>query len=187
MQLHDILGTGSEPSIGAVSDVINVDQIATNFFGQATAVVYPNGLTTDSTTCPTPTSCQFGTSAAPQITYIKESYDTDLTILKGYVTGYGVLVLEGRPIIGDNFQFYGLVVHKRPNASSYITFEDSAKVYGSLLLGSYDEGDGNGKKARFGIKDFVQFYYSSQALATVDTNWGSLLPKPPRVFAWLDK
>lgn len=189
MQLHDVLGIGSEPSIATVSDVLDVDKIATNFYNQSGAVKYMNGLQTDSTTCPTPTppACQLGTSAAPQITYIKESYDTDLTILKGYVIGYGVLVLEGRPIIGDNFQFYGLVVHKRPNASSYITFEDSAKIYGSLLLGSYDEGDGQGKKARFGVKDFVQLYYSSQALATVDTNWGTLLPKPPRVFAWLDK
>lgn len=180
-------GAKVEPSIGTVSDVLDVDAIATNFYNQAATVKYFNGLTTDSTTCPSSSPCQFGTSAVPQITYVKETYDTDLTILKGYVTGYGVLVLEGRPIIGDNFQFYGLVVHKRPNGSSYITFEDSAKIYGSLLLGSYDEGDGQGKKARFGLKDFVQFYYSSQALASVDSNWGSLLPKPPRIFAWLEK
>ncbi|MBI2347097.1 MAG: hypothetical protein HYV05_00430 [Deltaproteobacteria bacterium] len=180
-------GAKVEPSIGTVSDVLDVDAIGTNFYNQAATVKYFNGLTTDSTTCPSSSPCQFGTSAVPQITYVKETYDTDLTILKGYVTGYGVLVLEGRPIIGDNFQFYGLVVHKRPNGSSYITFEDSAKIYGSLLLGSYDEGDGQGRKTRFGLKDFVRFYYSSQALASVDSNWGSLLPKPSRIFAWVEK
>lgn len=180
-------GAGSTPSIGTVSDALNVDTIATNFFNQTNTVKYFNGLMTNSTTCPTPTSCQFGTSVAPQITYIKESYATDQTILHGYVTGYGVLVFEGKPIIGENFQFYGLIVHKRANSSSFISIEDSAKVYGGILLGSYDEGDGLGKKARFGVKDFARLYYSSQALATVNTNWGSLLPKPARVFAWLDK
>lgn len=199
MQLHDVChgcnylgvevapGAKVEPSISTVSDVLDVDTIAANFFGQATTVKYFNGLVTDSTTCPSSTPCQFGTSAAPQITYIKEANDTDITLLRGYITGYGVLVLEGRPTIGENFQFYGLIIHKRANGSAFISIEDSAKVYGGVLLGSYDEGDGNGKKARFGIKDTVRLYYSSQALAAVDSNWGSLLPKPPRVFAWLDK
>lgn len=181
------LGAKVEPSISTVGDVLDINTIAANFSSQAATVIYPNGLVTDSTTCPSSSPCQFGTSAVPQITYIKESYDSDITLLRGYVTGYGVLVLEGRPTIGDNFSFYGLIVHKRANGSAYISFEDSARVYGSVLLGSYDEGDGNGKKARFGIKDTARLYYSSQALATVDSNWGSLLPKPPRVFAWLDK
>jgi len=189
MQLHDVMytaqGVDVEPAIDTVSDVLDIDAIAANFFGQGGTVKYLNGLTTDATACPSSNPCQLGTSAAPQITYIKETYDTDLTILKGYVTGYGVLVFEGRPIIAENFKFYGLIVHQRSNGSASISFEDSANVYGGVLLGSYDEGDG--KKARFGLKDNVRLYYSSQALAAVDSNWGTLLPKPPRVFAWLDK
>ncbi len=187
IQLHEVVGLGGEPSIDTVSDVLDVDALATNFYDQATTVKYFNGLTTDSTTCPSSNPCQFGTSAVPQITYIKETYDSDLTLLRGHITGYGVLVLEGRPTIGENFKFYGLVVHKRPNGSAYISFEDSASVHGGVLLGSYDEGDGKGKKTRLGVKDLARLYYSSQALATVDTNWGNLLPKPPRIFAWLGK
>jgi len=55
-----------------------------------------------------------------------------------------------------------------------------------ILLGSYDEGDGMGKKVLFGLKNYVQIYYSSQVLSTVDSNWGSLLPKPPCVITWMD-
>ena len=103
------------------------------------------------------------------------------------MTGYGVLVLRGRTTIKGSFQFYGLIVHQRTDSLDYISFEDDAKVYGAILLGSFDEGDGKGKKARFGLKDNIRIYYSSQGLNMVDNNWGSLLPKPPRVFAWLDK
>ncbi len=103
------------------------------------------------------------------------------------MTGYGVLILEGETTIGGNFRFYGLVVQKRSASTHYISFEDYATVYGAILLGSFDESDGKGKKARFGVKDNIRIYYSSQALTMVDSNWGTLLPKPPRVFAWLDK
>lgn len=43
-----------------------------------------------------------------------------------------------------------------------------------------------GKKVLFGLKNYVQIYYSSQVLSTVDSNWGSLLPKPPCVITWMD-
>lgn len=186
-QLHDVLGIGSEPSIATVGEALDIDTIAANFTNHASAVKYLNGLRTDSTSCPSSNPCALGTSLIPQITYIKETNDSDITSLYGSVTGYGVLVFDGRPTIGDNFKFYGLIVHKRSNGSAYINLEDNTQVYGSVLLGSYDEGDGNGKKARFGLKDSVMLYYSSQALSPVDTNWGSLLPKPARVFAWVDK
>lgn len=187
IQLHDILGIGAEPSIATAGDILDLDKTAGNFVNQSNTVKYLYGLRTDSTSCPSTTPCQLGTSLAPQITYIKETYDTDMSSLKGYVTGYGVLVLEGRPIIGENFKFYGLIVHKRANGSSYVSFEDDALVYGAILLGAFDENDGKGPKVRFGVKDRVRIFYSSQALAPVDNNWASLLPKPPRIFAWVDK
>jgi hypothetical protein len=40
---------------------------------------------------------------------------------------------------------------------------------------------------KFRIEDYGRLYYSSEALDMVESNWGSLLPKPPRVVAWLDK
>jgi hypothetical protein len=185
--LHDVIGRGSEPSIGAVSDSIDINLIGANFYSYSGAVKYMHGLITDSVSCPSSSPCTLGTSSAPQVTYIKESYDSDAISLKGSVTGYGVLILEGRVTLGDNFKFYGLVVHNRATASHYFSIEDSSRIYGGLLVGAFDEEDGKGKKSRFGIKDAARIYYSSEALATVDSNWGLLLPKPARIFAWMDK
>ncbi len=173
--------------MGTTGDFLNINQIANNFFNHAATVKYLNGLATDYTTCSWESPCYLGTSSVPQITYIRDTLSTDVTALRGHVSGTGVLVLEGRVTIGGNFRFNGLIVHKRSDSSHYITIEDSALVYGGVLLGSYDENDGDGEKARFGVKDNVKLFYSSEALAIVDSNWGSLLPRPTRIFAWVDK
>ena len=198
---HVISGLGSDPSISTVGDILDVDAIAQKFFDQPGAVKFLTGLKTAGTASsgvsacpaflpsprPTPDPCKLGTAASPQITYIRQDTATNIIALRGYVTGYGVLVLEGETTLGENFKFYGLIVHERSASTHYLSIEDYATVYGSVLVGSFNEGDGNGKKARFGLKDNIRIYYSSQALNMVDSNWGSLLPKPPRVFAWLDK
>ena len=188
--IHDILGGGTEPSIGTASANLDIDKIALNILNAALPEnIYLNGLETDDALCPSSSPCQLGTSAAPQITYIKESYGTDITDLRGHVEGYGVLVFEGRPAIGGDFRFYGLIVHKRSDGSHYVSFENNAKVYGGVLLGSFDEQDGYGKKTRFTLRNSSRLFYSSVALAMVESNWGSMsiFPKPPRVFAWVDK
>lgn len=192
--LHEILGVGSEPSIATVGDVLDVDKIADKFFDQPGAVKFLTGLSTNPTSCPNPLPnprpnpdpCVLGTSATPQVTYIRDDSISN-TSLRGNVTGYGVLVLEGRTTLGTDFKFYGLVVHKRSAASHYVMFQQNAWVYGGVLLGSYDENDGNGRKVRFRVRDFSRLFYSSQALSMVDSNWGSLLPKPARIFAWVEK
>lgn len=203
---HDVVGTGSEPSIATVGDVLDIDTIALNFFNAAPAGnKFLNGLHIKKDQCPSqitqappnPISCvdygstadvTLGTNNSPQITYIKDDGTSGGDIdLDGNVTGYGVLILEGRATIRESFRFYGLVVHKRSTSSHYFAAEENSWFYGGVLLGSFDEGDGKGKKVRFRVEDFSRIFYSSEALAMVDANWGSLLPKPPRVFAWLDK
>jgi len=199
---HVISGIGSAPSISTMGDILDVDAIAQKFFDQPGAVKFLSGLKTatssssDVAACPSPPlnprpnpdPCKLGTDDSPQVTYIRQDTAINTIALRGYVKGYGVLVLEGEVTLGESFKFYGLIVHKRSAATHYISFEDDAKVYGAVLLGSFDEGPGTGgKKARFGLKDNIRIYYSSQGLNMVDSNWGSLLPKPPRVFAWLDK
>lgn len=203
--LHDVLGVGAEPSISAVSDVLDVDKIAANFFDHPAAVKFLDGLNIDSLDCPSaipdpspnPVSCDdngpasqitLGTSSTPQIVYIKDNAGSN-TVINGNVTGYGVVVFEGRTTIRGSFKYYGLVVHKRSDAGHYLSIEDNAWIYGGVLLGSHDE-DGTGPEGpsvRFGIKDYVRIFYSSQALTMVDNNWGPLLPRPARIFAWLDK
>lgn len=201
--IHDVVGVGGEPSIGQTADKIDVDKIAENFFQQAGATLILDGLQANSTACPSsipssppaPVSCTvqngtsyitLGTSSSPQIVYIRDTNSTSI-VLRGNVTGYGVLVLEGKAVVGANFKYSGLVVSKRSDPSRYVSFEDNAWVYGGVLVGSFDEGDGMGRKARFGVKDYVRLVYSSQSLGMVDSNWGTLLPKPARVFAWMDK
>src|SRR3972149_1445111 len=49
--LHDVLGIGSEPDIGTVSDVLDVNEIANNFIAQPSKVDFDH-LQTDSTICP---------------------------------------------------------------------------------------------------------------------------------------
>lgn len=181
---HDVIGSGSEPSIGTTDAVIDIDTLAQKFYTAPGAVIYSDGY--NSSSCSSTAPCKLGTSASPQITYIKDNA-TSTTNLKSNITGYGVLVLEGRVTIGGDFKYSGLIVSKRSASSHYISIEDNAYVYGALLFGSFDEGDGKGKKARFRVEDNVKLHYSSAALSVVESNWGSLLSKPARVFAWLDK
>jgi hypothetical protein len=170
----DIISKAEEPSIVSHNDILGVG-------GE------PNGYVSDSTSCPSSSPCYFGTSASPQISYIKDTLVTDTTIIGGYVRGYGVLVLEGRTIIGgeeasgDNFRFNGLVLHKRTDSSHYLEIEDSAWIYGAVMFGTNDG------IVKFRIEDYARLYYSSEALDMVESNWGSILPQPLRVVAWLDK
>jgi hypothetical protein len=188
--LHYFCGEGGDcvtgiPSLGTTSELIDIDQVADKFIQHGSTVTL-NGMISDDICsspcqpCPSATPCELGTSANPQITYIKDPVGIS-SVLRGHVRGHGVLVVEGRTTIGDNFRFNGLVIHKRTDSSHYISLENSAWIYGSLLIGAY-----NGE-AKFTIEDFVQLFYSSQALSMVQTNWGSIIPGPARVFAWQDK
>ncbi len=183
---NDILGVGGEPSVGVAGTDLDVNEMADKFIANASAT-YLNGYVSDSASCPSSSPCYFGTSAAPQITYIKDTLISDTTIIGGYVRGYGVLVLEGRTMIGDgeasgdNFRFNGLVLHKRTDSSHYLVIDDSAWIYGAVMFGTNDG------IVKFRIEDYGRLYYSSEALDMVESNWGHLLPQPPRVVAWLDK
>lgn len=186
---HLILGQAANPSISTTSELIDVIQLADGLANHATTVKYLDGLTTSSNaaTCSSPcqlctgaSPCNFGTSASPQITYIKDSISSS-TLLNGYVRGHGILVVEGRTTIGGNFNFNGLVIHKKSDSTHYISFEDSAWVYGGVLFGSYN---GN---VKFTVEDYSRIKYSSLAIDMVNNNFSALIPRPARVFAWQDK
>ena len=183
---HLILGQGNNPSISTTSEMIDVIQLADSLANHVSTVKYLNGLTTDVScstpcqSCPSNNPCNFGTSASPQITYIKDS-NSSSTVLNGYVRGHGILVVEGRTTIGGNFNFNGLVIHKKSDSTHYISFEDSAWVYGGVLFGSYN---GN---VRFTVEDYSRIKYSSLSIDMVNNNYGALFPRPARVFAWQDK
>jgi len=184
--MHYLWGAGGDPSLGTTTDLIDIDQVADKFINHNDTVTLPGLITNVSCStpcqpCPISDPCYLGTKENPQITYIKDPVGTS-SVLQGHVIGHGVLVVEGRTTIGGNFRFNGLIIHKRTDPSHYISLENSAWIYGSVLVGS----DTNGE-AKFSIKDYVQGIYSSEALAMVETKWGSIVPGPARVIAWQDK
>lgn len=196
---HYIQSGGVNPSIETTVETIDINAVAQKFIDNPSAVKYDGaGLATvtGSSYCPaaptpcqvcaSPGDCSFGTQAAPQITYIKD-VSGSASSLKGHFVGYGVLVLEGRVTLGENFKFKGLVIHKRSEADHYLAIEDTARIYGGLFLGPYDGTGPEQDHVKFTIEDFSRIYYSSEALSMVDSNWGGLLPRPARVFGWLDK
>ena len=186
------------PSVITTAKVFDVHQIALNFYNHPNAVKFLDGLKTTSGSCPnplpqprpSPDPCILGTDASPQITYIREN-SSDHIHLEGYVTGSGVLVVEGKGHIYGDFNFHGLLVavNLGVTGGSANTLDDpdpysmrnNAKVFGALLVGP------TGGAQKFDMRNSAKIYYSSQALTMANSLCGSCLPQPARVFAWLDK
>jgi len=178
------------PSVFTTPTVIDVNQIATNFFNNPSTVKYLAGLQTSSSSCTSISPCVYGTDAAPQITYIRESTDQHIH-LDGYVTGSGVLVTEGKTHIYGDFNFHGLVVSVSLGVTGGLangaddpdafSMRNNAKLFGGLLIGV------TGNSQKFDMRNSAKIYYSSQAMTMVNGLCGTCVPQPPRVFAWLDK
>ena len=125
-----------------------------------------DGLRWRTEDCPSIGSCTLGTDSAPQITYIREGLEH--AHFDGYITGSGVLIIEGKGHLRGNFEFHGLVISLAPGALSGIVEEDlklqlrvNARIFGSILLGP------NQDDLEFDIKDYAAVRYSSQALNMV--------------------
>jgi len=181
----------SQPSIFRTDDLLDVNQIALDFYDHPSAVKYLNGLKWTNANCSQMSPCTLGTDYSPQITYIKETIDKHIH-LAGTVSGSGVLVLEGRTHLAGDFNFHGLVIVKqlnpqegsRENAPFSIT--GSATIFGGLLTVST-----NGTHV-FRMEDTAKIYYSSRGLALAKSLCGSCLPgivtpSSVRVIGWLDK
>ncbi len=199
-------GFSSSPLVASVQTVatnININQLVTDFSNQVSAALTcppkcVNGLRTSSSVCPAPptlppdpTQCILGTDAAPQITYIREG--SDHIHLGGYLTGSGVLVLEGKVHFQGDVKFHGLVIVKEPSQPSQdeddgdadhastlrFKMRDRAKVFGSMLVGP------NGQTLRFDIKNSAKIHYSAAAIDMVRSRWGHLLNNyANRIIAW---
>jgi hypothetical protein len=119
----------------------------------------------------------FGTTAAPQITYLSAS-----TTIKGNgnASGAGILIVEGDLTIQGSFDFKGLVLvrGKTQVTSSYDTeITGNATVYGSIWT--------NDVNLNVGGSAIV--YYSTQALALANqVAGGSALPSPLVVTSLVD-
>jgi len=189
---HDqIQGTGYSadpltPSALTTSNVIDVNQIALEFYNHASAVKELNGLHIN---CSSSSPCVYGTDASPQITYIREG--ADHIHLDGSVTGSGVLVTEGKTHLYGNFEFHGLVISVKLGltagtdpgvvVANYFSMRNSAKVFGGVMLGPTNGDQG------FEMKNNAKIYYSSDAITMANNLCGSCFPKQAKVSAWIDK
>lgn len=178
------------PSVFTTPTVIDVNQIALNFFNNPSTVKYLAGLQTSSSSCTSTSPCVYGTDAAPQITYIRENTDNHIH-LNGYVTGSGVLVTEGKTHLYGDFNFHGLVVsvslgvtggtgNNLDDADAF-SMRNNAKLFGGLMIGPA------GGSQKFDMRNSAKIYYNSQAMTMVNGLCGTCIPQPARVFAWLDK
>lgn len=177
------------PSVITTDKVYDVNKIALNFYNHPNAVKYLQGLVYSSSQCPSTNPCKLGTDASPQITYVKEG--TNHIHFDAYVTGSGVLVVEGKAHIYGNFTFHGLVVSVQAGTSSLtfgfvddpepLSLKGNATIFGGVLVGPT-----NGAQ-RFAMTQNAKIYYSSQGLSLANNLCGTCLPQPARVFAWLDK
>jgi len=176
----------TSPSVFTTTDQIDVNQIAVNFFNNASAVKDLDG---EHKTCSSGSPCVYGTDASPQITYIREG--SDHIHLDGYVTGSGIMVTEGRTHLYGNFEFHGLVIAVKEGLTAgtdpgtvnadYFSLRDNARIFGAVLLGPKDGALG------FEMQDNAKVYYNSDAIKEAEKLCGECFPQPPNVSAWLDK
>jgi hypothetical protein len=180
------------PSVFKTTTSFSVTDLVNSFKTYPGAVQYLNGLSVNSSACPTPpanpppSTCRFGTDSSPQITYIKAESGTIKFNTDSTVTGSGVLILDGKANLSGNFEFHGLVISLVPGPRGDESSEDglklklknNARIFGSLILGP------TGEELKFDIKDNATIRYSSQAINLVQSNWGSLLPQPAKLIGW---
>ncbi len=174
------------PSVSTTTDIFDVNQIAVNFYNNASTVKYLDGLKIN---CSSP--CTLGTDASPQITYLRED-GKDHIHLDGLVTGSGVLITEGRTHLYGDFEFHGIVVnvnigttggetHPEGEDPDPLVLKENAKIFGTVLIGP------TGGDQSITMKDDAKIYYSSDAIKEAEKLCPNCFPQPPGVFAWIDK
>jgi len=180
------------PSVFKTTNSFSVTDLANSF--KAQGYVQPPGISWTSAACPTPppvpmsASCVLGNDANPQITYISGATGTIKFDTNSTVVGSGVLILDGKANLFGNFEFHGIVISlaagPRGDESTEdklkLKLKDNARIFGAVLLGP------TGDDLKFDIKGNAAIRYSSQAINLIQNNpfWTSLLPQPPRLFAW---
>jgi len=124
-----------------------------------------------------PSSCpnNFGTRAAPQITYLPGN-GSGVTMGNGNINGYGILIVENALTINGNLDFYGLIIVR--GTTQVTDVSGSVNVYGSIWTTDFN----------LTVGGHAAVQYSSEALALADTAGGApgTLPAPVVLTAWRD-
>lgn len=172
-QYGQVRGEGSDPSVDTSSRILDVNQIADDILALGI-----EGVTKQTLNGGLYSSGQWGTSLLPKITYLTNA-NVQLT---GTLTGYGVLIVNGKLTTRGNFNFYGLVIARGDvdfNGSGQAS--DAATIWGALLIKRNDSSDPD---QELRISGSGKVFFSSQTLAKVMANWGSAIPTPPKLIAW---
>lgn len=164
----NVTGAGGIPSVSTVADKLDIPKIISDIL--ATGVEDVNMQTIDKGKYKTGT---WGTKESPMITVI-----TGNTELKGDVTGYGVLIVQGNLKLKEKFSWDGLIIVDD-------NFEVSpAKKTDVALRGAIITNADGDSKAKIKIKENADICYSSEALATVGSTYGSVLPTSAQLRGW---
>ena len=176
-------GTTVTPSVSTTATIDSVSSMATNFANQVPVTdpcppKCPSGLVWDNGACPTAAACTLGTNASPAILHLGGS---STSILGGNAQITGVVVAEGKVKFQDNVVCNCLVLNTQVAGVGALEREfkvfNNAVIRGGVLVGP------NNEELEFEIDDSAAVSYSSQTISLVQTNWGTLLPQPPKVIA----
>jgi hypothetical protein len=114
----------------------------------------------------------FGTQAAPRLTRVAGSLD-----VSDFLTGSGLLVVDGLFHVTGEMQFYGLVI-----AMGGVVFETSSRV---SITGALWSGCSQDERVQFHGTGAVA--YSGDALIAADRNWPTLLPHAVALAGWQEQ
>ena len=144
---NDIEGLGGSPSVRAVGDTTNWQEVAENLIFSADITV-PTGTYSTGTV--------LGTFAEPKITYVTGDVD-----FSGTATGNGILIINGNVTMSGQFTYYGmLIVYGQSSITTNIV--GNGGIYGSTAL----VGDNVDIKSTGN----ASFFYSSQAISNSQIN-----------------
>jgi hypothetical protein len=139
---NDIEGLGGSPSVQAVGDSTNWQEVSENLIFSADYTV-PTGTYTTGTV--------LGTFAEPKITYV-----TGDVHFSGTATGSGIMIINGNVTMSGEFTYYGmLIVYGQSSIETDIV--GNGGIYGSTAL--------VGNNVDIKATGNASFFYSSQAIS----------------------
>jgi hypothetical protein len=139
---NDIEGLGGAPSVQAVGDSTNWQEVSENLIFSADYTV-PTGNYTTGTV--------LGTFAEPKITYV-----TGDVHFSGTATGSGIMIINGNVTMSGQFTYYGmLIVYGQSSIETDIV--GNGGIYGSTAL--------VGNNVDIKATGNASFFYSSQAIS----------------------
>jgi hypothetical protein len=159
-------GSPSTPSVSAVNGPTStqISQLIADLLARPHATVTGSNINGNQT---------YGTSAAPQITYLSNA--GGVTFGNGNVSGYGILIAENSLTLNGNLDFKGLVIVRGSTNVTQVT--GSATVWGSIWTTDFN----------LTVGGHADVQYSSQALAIANLAGGpGALPAPVKIYSWRD-